>query len=87
MTKPGLVHTCEDTAPFSASDSRVSSRALAAHDGLREQLISIDTFDSAVAREAVAAGAHIVNDVSGGSLDPSMHSVVRPVRVLLSLTF
>ena len=59
-------------------------RALAAHEGLREQLISIDTFHGAVARKAVAAGAHIVNDVSGGSLDPSMHSVVRLIRDLPS---
>ena len=60
----------------------VRCRALAANEGLREQLISIDTFNSAVAREAVAAGAHIVNDVSGGRLDPSMHSVVRPISVV-----
>lgn len=37
-----------------------------------EVFISIDTYRSAVAAEAVAAGASIVNDVSGGSLDPDM---------------
>ena len=36
----------------------------------------MDTFSAAVAREAVAAGAHLVNDVSGGSLDPDMHATV-----------
>lgn len=35
-------------------------------------LISIDTFRSKVAKEAVAAGADLVNDISAGELDPSM---------------
>jgi dihydropteroate synthase len=37
--------------------------------------ISIDTMKSEVAREALAAGAHIVNDVSGLLFDPAMPSV------------
>jgi hypothetical protein len=39
-------------------------------------VISVDTFQSAVARAAVEAGADMVNDVSGGLLDPTMHSTV-----------
>lgn len=35
-------------------------------------LISVDTFRSAVARSAVAAGAHIINDISAGNLDEEM---------------
>ena len=39
-------------------------------------LISVDTYKAAVAREAVAAGARIVNDVSGLAWDPEMaHSL------------
>jgi len=34
--------------------------------------ISIDTFRASVARSAIAAGAHIINDVSGGLLDADM---------------
>lgn len=48
-------------------------------------LISVDTFYSAVAREAVAAGAHIVNDVSGGDLDPTMHAAVCVASAALSV--
>lgn len=44
---------------------------------LQQVPISIDTFDSEVACQAVAAGAHMVNDVSGGLLDPKMHAQVR----------
>jgi len=35
-------------------------------------LISIDTFRSEVARESVAAGADLVNDISSGNLDEAM---------------
>jgi dihydropteroate synthase len=38
--------------------------------------VSVDTMRSAVAREAVAAGAVLVNDVSGGRADESMLGVV-----------
>jgi len=43
---------------------------------LAEAVISVDTFQSVVARAAVEAGADMVNDVSGGLLDPAMHSTV-----------
>lgn len=38
-------------------------------------LISVDTFYSEVAESAITAGASIVNDVSGGSIDPAILSV------------
>lgn len=44
-------------------------------------IISIDTFRSTVARQAVAAGAHIVNDIAGGNLDPLMFETVAALNV------
>ncbi len=44
-------------------------------------LISIDTYKAEVARAAVAAGARLVNDVSGGSLDPAMPATVAELGV------
>lgn len=41
-----------------------------------ELVISVDTVKAAVAEAALAAGAHIVNDVSGLRLDAEMASVV-----------
>jgi dihydropteroate synthase len=38
--------------------------------------VSIDTMRAEVARQALAAGARMVNDVSGGLADPEMTSVV-----------
>lgn len=37
----------------------------------------MDTFQSSVAKEAVSAGADIVNDVSGGLMDDDMFATVR----------
>jgi dihydropteroate synthase len=44
-------------------------------------LISIDTFYARVARAAVEAGALLVNDVSGGSLDPELIPTVAELGV------
>jgi dihydropteroate synthase len=41
-----------------------------------EAIISIDTYRSVVAQQAVATGAAIVNDISGGNLDNEMLSSV-----------
>src|SRR5262245_19576597 len=46
-----------------------------------EAVISIDTFYASVAKEAVAAGASIVNDISGGALDENMISTVASLQV------
>ncbi|KAF5745759.1 hypothetical protein HS088_TW07G01352 [Tripterygium wilfordii] len=45
------------------------------------KFISVDTFYSQVASEAVRNGAHLVNDVSAGQLDPSMYKVVADLEV------
>ncbi|MDF9799535.1 dihydropteroate synthase [Catalinimonas alkaloidigena] len=46
-----------------------------------EAYISIDTFRSEVAREAVGAGACMINDISGGNLDDHMFSTVASLQV------
>ncbi len=43
--------------------------------------LSIDTFRADVAEEAVKAGAHIINDVSGGTIDERMFSTVAALQV------
>jgi dihydropteroate synthase len=44
-------------------------------------LLSVDTWYSRVARAAVAAGASMVNDISGGRLDPDMLGTVGSLGV------
>ncbi len=43
--------------------------------------LSVDTFRSGAARAAIEAGADIVNDISGGDLDPAMFSTVAELKV------
>ncbi|MGV3705016.1 MAG: dihydropteroate synthase [Arcticibacter sp.] len=44
-------------------------------------ILSVDTFRASVARASVEAGAHIINDISGGDLDPQMFETVAALRV------
>ena len=46
-----------------------------------EAILSIDTFRSKVAEAAIEAGAHIINDISGGSLDEDMFATVARLQV------
>lgn len=51
------------------------------HREFPEQVLSVDTFYAAVAKDAVAAGASIVNDVSAGSIDAELLTVVAALGV------
>jgi dihydropteroate synthase len=46
-----------------------------------EAIVSIDTFRSAVVKEAIDAGAAMINDISGGELDDSMVKTVASLHV------
>lgn len=46
-----------------------------------EALISVDTVRPAVARQAVAAGAHLINDISAGALAEHMYETVAALDV------
>ncbi len=45
-----------------------------------DAIISVDTFRSAVAEAAIKAGAHIINDISGGQLDENMFALLAAYR-------
>lgn len=53
----------------------------AVHKTFPEALLSVDTFRASVAEQAIAAGAHLINDVSGGKLDPDMFATVARLQV------
>lgn len=66
--------------------SEEMSRLLPALEAVRERcpeaVISIDTFRASVARECVGDfGADIINDISGGDMDPEMWSAVADMGV------
>ena len=61
------------------SESEEIERVTALIEGIRTEfpsvLISIDTFRANVANAAILAGANIVNDISGGTIDPEILDV------------
>ena len=46
-----------------------------------EAMLSVDTFRSKVAKLAIEAGAHMVNDISAGSLDENMFQTIAALNV------
>lgn len=46
-----------------------------------EAIISVDTIRSKVARAAVAAGAHMINDISAGAFDDALYATVAELGV------
>lgn len=46
-----------------------------------DAVISVDTFRASAARSCVEAGADIINDISGGTMDPEMMDAVAELRV------
>lgn len=46
-----------------------------------EIIISVDTFRSTVAQKSIAAGAAIINDISGGKMDANMFETISKLQV------
>ncbi len=61
--------------------SRVLPAIRAVRKEFPEIIVSVDTFRAVVAKQSVEAGAQIVNDISGGDLDPGMHATATTLRV------
>ena len=65
---------------------RVSQVVKSVHTNMPSVPISIDTYKATTARAALAAGAAIVNDVSGGLLDENMLPLIAELGVPFILT-
>jgi len=50
-----------------------------------EALLSVDTFRSTVAKESIAAGACMINDISAGSMDKNMFATIASLQVPYSI--
>jgi len=71
-------------APLISSQEEID-RAIPIIEILRKEypelILSIDTFRADVAKETVKAGVHIINDISGGSIDENMFKTVAELQV------
>ena len=74
-------------APVSADQEQARTVPVitALRNACPDALISIDTTKAAVAHAALAAGAHIVNDISAGQADPEMLPLIAQTRAGLVL--
>lgn len=60
---------------------RIIASIDAIHRRFPDVFISADTYYSAVAREAVAAGASLINDISAGRMDKNMIATITSLQV------
>jgi dihydropteroate synthase len=49
-------------------------------------IFSVDTYRSEIAKKAILEGVHIINDISGGTMDESMYGLVADLDVPYVLT-
>ncbi len=75
-SRPGAVDISESTEL-----NRVIPVVTAIAKYFPDTVLSIDTWRASVASEAVAAGASIVNDISGGEMDPEMGQILSSLGV------
>ena len=76
-TRPGAPEVSEEE-----EWQRIRMAATAISRTYPEATLSVDTFRAEVARRAVQdAGVHIINDISGGALDPAMFDTVAALGV------
>jgi len=46
-----------------------------------EAILSVDTYNASIAREAIEKGAHIINDISAGEFDKEMFHTIAQLQV------
>lgn len=75
-TKPGepLIYPAEEL-------ERIMPAIIAIRSAFPHAWLSVDTYNAKVAKEAVSAGADLINDVSGGHIDPAMLHMVATMDV------
>lgn len=75
-TKPGA-----ELLTIDEELQRVIPAVEAISDKFPDAILSVDTIYARVAEEAIAAGAHIINDISAGSIDPHLIPTVAKLQV------
>ena len=81
-TRPGAQKVDVDTEISRVLPVVRALLADGADDGSGSAIISVDTIHAATAEAAIDAGAHIINDVSGGLADPAMHGLIARTGVV-----
>lgn len=75
-SRPGATHISEEE-----ETKRVISAIDLIHKKIPEAILSVDTFRATIAQKAVDHGAAIINDISGGNMDPQMFETIARLNV------
>ncbi len=75
-TRPGAEEVTEDEEL-----NRVIPSLQSLKKEFPQAIISVDTYRSKVAKIAIENGAHIINDVSGGTIDDEMFQIIADLEV------
>lgn len=75
-TRPGA-----KDIPVSQETEQLTRTIASLRKAFPETLISADTFRASVAEKAIQAGANIINDISGGTMDEAMFQTVADLKV------
>ncbi|MEY3573415.1 MAG: hypothetical protein RLZZ617_13 [Bacteroidota bacterium] len=75
-TRPGA-----NPVEVSLESDRIQAGVEAILKHFPEALISVDTYRALVAQIGIQAGACMINDIAGGTMDPAMHSTVLALQV------
>lgn len=75
-SRPGAIHISEDEEL-----GRLIPIVEAITKEFPEAILSVDTFRAKVAKTAIHAGAHLINDISAGNLDEMMFETVANLNV------
>ena len=75
-TRPGAAEVSE-----TEEIQRITPIIKAVHEAFPDVLLSVDTFRAKVAEAGIHAGAHLINDISAGNLDPNMFKTVAELQV------
>jgi dihydropteroate synthase len=75
-SRPGAANV-----PVDEEAGRVIGAVRLIRNEFKEIILSVDTFRASIARQAVNEGATMVNDISGGELDPAMVETVAALNV------
>lgn len=67
--------------PVQEELNRLSAITRAIREQYPDAILSVDTFRAEVARQMLDLGVHMINDISGGTLDPEMMPLVADYQV------
>ena len=89
MLDLGACSTRPGSQPVSAQQewARLEPALKAIRSRFPHAIVSVDTFRSEIAEQAIALGAHIINDVYGGMADERMWKVIAQHKVPYILTY